>query len=202
MQCGSSDLDAVDGRAGGWFVFHDNTVGAVQTPPKAQKFTVTPLSTNPADPDYFKNVSYSARTTGNGFTDWGAGVGFNLAGGMPQPSYDALSRGYTGVAFLARSQTNTVAILGVLDQFCFPAAGKCNPAPGGPTQCNDSPQVVLNLTPAWKPFVFHWQDVKAQGWGLANPQGFVDATALYNIQFLVPPNMAFDIEVTEVGFIK
>src|SRR5204863_143953 len=109
-------------RVGAWYTYHDATAGGTQTPAMGDPFI----------PDACGHASmYCAHTTGSGFTDYGAGFGFDL-------NNDAGTKGiydvgaFTGVAFWAKG---TPFRLKVLTSATVPTAegGTC-----ATTQCSDN----------------------------------------------------------------
>ena len=60
---------------GGWYVYDDETVGAHMTPPPSTPFTMEPI------PGGRCASEYAMRLSGTGFSDWGAGMGFDFGYG-------------------------------------------------------------------------------------------------------------------------
>src|SRR5690606_1927607 len=90
---GDASIAEVGGRIGAWYTYNDETTGGEQAPPSDSDFA--PSAGGPTD------SGFMARTTGSGFTEWGAGMGFDLNNpGDAKGTWDASA--FTGVAFKAR----------------------------------------------------------------------------------------------------
>ena len=182
------------GRIGAWYTFNDLTTDGVQTPP-AGAFEPDTLEV-PRD-----GSTYAARSTGEGFTEWGAGFGFDLnndaekAGKLP---YDASA--YKGVTFWAlTSEGNTPNVhLTLNDVSTSPEGGVC---PVDETDgCNDHFGAQLVLEPGvWKEFTFLFSELTQEGWG--EPADAFSPNAIYAIQFTVDAGEKFDVWIDDIAFL-
>ena len=175
---GDGWIAELDGRTGPWFVFNDGT--GSQTP--SGTFA-------PATPG--RSSNYAARTTGSGFTSWGAGIGFELNGdGSTKDVYDA---GHTlGVTFWARAESAVNVRFGVADVNTDPEGGVCS-------NCFDHFGIDIGLTTSWQQYTFTWGQLQQQGWG--DQFGVIDPTQLYVMQFQVGPNVSFDVWLDDIAFV-
>jgi hypothetical protein len=115
---GSNGVKQIEGRNGGWYVYNDGT-GKQQ--PAVGK--VSPSENGACE------SSYALRTTGADFTDWGAGIGTDLATDKSnkKTAYDG-SR-YKGIRFYARSNSGPIAVrVKIQDANTTPEGGVCNDA--------------------------------------------------------------------------
>jgi hypothetical protein len=90
--------EGVEGRLGVWYAFNDGR--GVQWP--APTTPGVPIATS-AIPGGRGRSARAIHSYGSGFTDWGVGVGFDLAfNGSKYGLYDA--RAYDGVTFWAKAE--------------------------------------------------------------------------------------------------
>jgi hypothetical protein len=180
-------------RVGYWYIYHDTTVGGAMTFPVGL-FT-------PAAPGR-DGSGFAARMAGSGFTDWGAGMAFNLddpgdgKGGPARMAYDASA--YQGVALWAMSPMPTKLRVSFPNKDTDPQGGVCNAMKD---QCNDHFGVDLALGTEWQQFVIPFSSLKQDGWSGVTVAKF-DAQSVYGIQFQVPPSHAFDVWVDDIGLVR
>jgi hypothetical protein len=181
-------------RTGGWWSAGDDTAGA----------TIVPALGEPALPELIPGgrcgSQYAMRVTGQGFADWGAVLGVNLAydssGGV---FYDGSA--YEGISFWARigdTSTNTMRFA-VSDQNSEPKGGKCVEDGGVGKECFDSFGVTINaLDTTWKHYEVPFSGLSQRNFGL--PADALDTSTLYVVGFNVEPNSVFDLWVDDVAF--
>ena len=187
MEDGDPAIEFVSERAGTWYAFNDKTAGAEQIPaPDADYFEMAAL-----DPP-LRTSRRAAATRGQGFQDWGAGIGFDLRNKIP---YDA-SR-YAGVTFAGRAAGPRSIRFDVGDLNTFPQGGRCV------EDCYDNFGRSIELDAAWRRFSFEWSDLKQSGWG--EPQAArIDTSALFAMRFQVPGDAqgsAFELWIDDVAFL-
>lgn len=177
-------IPEVDGRVGFWFTFNDDTRGAMQTP--------APGSFQPTE-EGADGSDYSARTFGEGFSVWGAGLAVSLnndfGGNCP---YDGSS--YDGFEFWARGAGTVRFMAGSRSTVRIELGGLCD---ADVDECDDHHGVMIALTPEWTRHEIAWSDLAQQGWG--EPADF-DAAQLLELQWQTPENQAFDFSVDELRF--
>ncbi|WP_437708633.1 hypothetical protein WMF45_30715 [Sorangium sp. So ce448] len=194
MEDNDNAILADGGRVGYWYTFNDATEGAMQTPPPdpegtgAEPFTMTAL-----EPARAQSM-YAARSWGEGFTEWGAGFGFDL--NSPEgvkASYDASA--YTGITFWAKlgAGSGTSATVMISDPGTDPAGGACS------DKC-DAWQKTFAATEEWQQFTIPFAELKQGGWG--DPAGTeqIDAAKLYSLQFQIGKAPKFDLYIDDLGF--
>jgi hypothetical protein len=170
-----------DGRVGRWTAFNDGT--GTQSPPAGVG--------NFASSTPGRDSGYAARTTGSGFTSWGAGIGFDLNNdGSGKQVYDA--SGYVGVSFWARAAAPVVVRFNVSDVNTDPDGGVC-------TGCFDHFGIDIALTTEWHKYLVVWSLLGQQGWG--SPQTALDTAQLYGMQLQFGPNQSFDLWVDDVALV-
>jgi hypothetical protein len=188
LEDGDPMILASGGRIGAWYTYNDETADAVQSPAASGSFT-------PSDggPD---GSSYVAHTSGSGFIEWGAGMGFDLnnkGDGMGGAGVKELYDGskFTGIAFHAKG---TTAI-----RFKLLVAGVTPEAEGGTCamECNDAHGKAFALTSDWTQYVVPFSDLFQEGWGSSAD---FDPTTLVGLQFQVAKATDFDFEIDEIGF--
>ncbi|WP_437973339.1 hypothetical protein WMF11_31080 [Sorangium sp. So ce295] len=194
MEDNDNAILADGGRVGYWYTFNDATEGATQTPPPdpegtgAEPFTMTALE--PAR----GQSTYAARSWGTGFTEWGAGFGFDL--NSPEgvkATYDASA--YTGITFWAKlgPGSGTSATVMISDPGTDAAGGACS------DKC-DAWQKTFAATEEWQQFTIPFAELKQGGWG--DPAGTeqIDAAKLYSLQFQIGKAPKFDLYIDDLGF--
>jgi hypothetical protein len=153
----------------------------------------------------------ATHTSGSGFLDWGAGVGFDL---RSQAYYDA--RDYAGIAFWARAGSDVEQDLRVevTDKNTSPLGLLCTPledeggagAPSSGYDCHDNFGATLVLSQQWQPFFFFWDELVQRNWSGQAFDG-IDADAIYGFRFqavqLDEQNLKpdFDFWIDDVSFI-
>ncbi len=171
-------VDNLENQAlwGSWFTTNDATAGGTQTPMGAFKAESDPL------------LGFAAHTTGTGFTNWGAGLGLNLAGvkGCFDPAQTS------GLRFKARGSGDLI-IAAVI-------AGTVPPTSGGTcmsdTGCFDTHKVGVTLQSEWLIYEVDWSVLHQAGWG--EPAAF-DPASLLTLSFTVPPHqMPFDFWIDDI----
>jgi hypothetical protein len=186
---------------GGWYVFDDDTVGAHMTPPPRAPFTMEPI------PGGRCASEYAMRLTGTGFTQWGAGMGFDfgygsssVAGVIVKVPVDG--RAYSGIRFWARvgQATTTQANFSMLAGSCPPDSG----ADGGgndatvraPSDCALSYPKKLVLTTDWVRYDIGFDTL------LSNPDRLpIPRDQLYSVGFTVAPSTTFDLWIDDISWI-
>ncbi len=198
MENGKGAISAICGRTGYWYTYNDMTTGGAQTPEAGMTFTdsavVPPRTTGDGGAS-----SMAARTTGSGFTAYGAGMGFDLddpgAGAAKHP-YDASS--YSGVTFWAMGSAGGSVRFNVSDKASDPSGGVCMGSTGT-AQCNDHHGHALTLTATWQQFTFTWSQLTQQGFGYV--EATLDTSHLIGMQFQIGvPTGSFDVWIDDIAF--
>jgi hypothetical protein len=187
MEDGVGDILSVDGRQGVWYTYNDQTAGSWQNPVYGGlMLRQTPITDRPGS-------NYAAYTTGGGFGDWGAGMGFDLASGS---FYDA-SR-YIGVTFWAKVDPGVANVVrfSIADRYSVPEGGYCS-ANGG---CYDHFGLRLLLSTSWQRFSFAWSQLTQRGFGAQRPA--IDTTSLRSMQFDALEGANFGIYVDDIAFLR
>jgi hypothetical protein len=191
LEDGDDAIDETNGRLGGWYTFHDDTPGT-QIPPETG-FTPT---TGGAD-----GSAFAAGTSGSGFTEWGAGMGFDLnnpeavgqTGG--RGAYDASP--YRSVAFKAKGNVPVRIALETLGVTPSDRGGGCTPSTVEGMECEDLHGVLINLTGEWKDYEVEFATLRQGGWGLPVPFAAAEVTA---VLFQADKDLMFDFAVDDVRF--
>ncbi len=184
---GNDHIAVQNGRRGSWFTFHDGTVGGVQTPSDTA-FTLT--AGGPS------GTGYHVKTTGHGFTEWGAGVGFDLNtadSATTKGKFNATA--FTGISFKAKGTVPirfSVQTTGVLETTL---GGTCVPSMVAGQECDDVHGKSITLTSSWAMYQVPFSQLMQEGWG--KPATFDKAT-LTAVQFQIAPSVTFDVSVDEV----
>lgn len=194
MEDGDSAILAGGGRLGQWHTYHDKSAGT-QEPVWSD---ATPFTMVAAD----NGSLYAARTTGSGFSIWGAGFGFHLHHDGVMGAYDAASNGYKGITFKAKvgpGATPRVRLL-IADRNTHPTGGKCDPeatATDG-NRCHDYFGASIELEERWQKYMFAFVDLTQQGWG-NNDLTAIDTTSLYFIHFQISEDATFDVWIDDIA---
>jgi hypothetical protein len=188
----NSSLAHFSGRRGFWVTFNDATPGSVQTPAAGQTFYMTKGGAN--------GSSYAARSTGKGFTSWGAVVAAIFFPGNPSPLYD-ISK-YSGITFWAKvaAGSATTVRVAIPDKNTLPpsANGLCVETGGG--RCNDHFQEQVTLSNDWTQYTIKYSELREQGWGVPQQPAF-EPHAAQSIQFAFDAKLDFDFWLDDLSFV-
>jgi hypothetical protein len=187
MEDGDGTIDMTNARAGVWFSFHDESGGTQVPASDHETFVMTEL--DPAR----GSSHFAARSYGGDFTDWGAGIGFEL---YSQKAYDL--RGYAGIAFWARRAPGTATALrfAVTDAATAPRGGQCHEYVDYST-CSDYFGADVSLTTAFRRHSYLWSELEQDGWGEPRPSQ-LDTSAVYGVRFQVDPGEDFDFWIDDI----
>ena len=190
-------LDGPD-TDGTWYVFDDGTAGGVISP--------TPAATAGAIisviPGGRGTSAHAAHVSGNaGFTQYGAGMGFNLNSPSSVPgTFDASA--HAGFTFFARALGDggapPIVTFNVIDEdTALPASGgNCD----GGTLCGGYYGVALtNLSSSWQEFTVHYSDLKRPKGVPTGPA--LDKAHIIGCEFQVNQGYAFDLWIDDIYFI-
>jgi hypothetical protein len=172
---------------GAWYTYNDETMGATQAPTVGDPFMMSKVSKpNGAS-------QYAANTTGNGFTTWGAGFGFDFnTDGVTKKAFDASQ--YAGITFFALAASGTTSIrFNVGDSQTTPDAGNCG------MTCSDDFGSNVTLTADWQQFVIRFSEMTAVNWSKQNLTA-VNKAGLYSVHFQASQNTTFDIWIDDISF--
>jgi hypothetical protein len=198
MENGLGSIAPICGRTGYWYTYNDMTAGALQTPAAGKAFTDSAI-VPPRTTEDGGTSSMAARTTGSGFTAYGAGMGFDLddpGAGAAKRTYDASS--YSGVTFWAMGSAGGSVRFNVADKATDPSGGIFMGSTG-PDQCSDHHGHALMLTTTWQEFTFTWAQLTQQGFGYA--EATLDTSHLIGMQFQVGvPTGSFDVWIDDIAF--
>ena len=190
MEDGDGTIEMTAMRGGVWFSFNDKQ-GGTQTPdPYAEVFPMAELDPPRA------GSHYAARTRGGGFTDWGAGIGFEL---YNQKAYD-VSR-YAGITFWARRAPDTVSKLrfAVTDSATAPRGGQCHEYADYST-CSDYFGSDLSLDTEFQRYTLTWGELTQSGFGDPRPDS-VNTSAVYGVRFQIDKDEDFDFWIDDIALL-
>lgn len=172
-------------RGGSWYTFNDGTAGGMMAP-SGDTFQPRQNTDNGSD--------YAAAMQGKGFTEWGAGMGFDFADdGVTRPKgvYDA--SGHQGITFIYRSKTEFSVALVMPEVVPTDEGGTC----AATDMCSDTHQTKLSASNTWVRAMLPFSAFKQGGWG--KPAQFNPAT-LMSMHFLVAQNLDFEVWVDDIAF--
>lgn len=180
----------VENRTGFWFAFNDGT-GTQIPAPGADRLLMTEL--NPRRDQSW----YAVATSGAGFTDWGAGIGFDL---HSRNAYDASS--YAGFAFWARQAPGSASTginlrVEITDRNSVPQAFVCDDQS---VRCYANFGVEVTLSSEWQFFEYTWSELQQPGWQDRSYPS-VERSALYGIRFQIQNDQPFDFQIDDVAFL-
>jgi hypothetical protein len=153
-----------------------------------------------------ESSQFAAWTRGDGFPDWGGGIGFEI---NSQRSYD-VSR-YAGFAFWARRGSNSSVRLraDVTDRNTAPFGRvcdsktvcdrdeACDPAL---MACYDNFGVAVDLDEEWQFHSYRWEELSQAAWS-GNVYPEITRTAIYGIRFQSEPEDEFEFWVDDIAFV-
>jgi hypothetical protein len=221
LEDGDGWIDEVSGRAGPWYTYNDGTADGTQYPHSGDPYGAD-FGSDTHKTDYGVSVAF-ARSSGTGFTDWGAGFGFDLAhpDTAGKSAYNA--GGYTGLRLWIRTAGGADSITSmtvkILDSQSVASGegGVCVEGTQNPdathTRCGDAFSYSIQLQASgsvtadrdfsvWQGGDIKWADFKQAGWGQQAKTGVLDTTALLAIhfQFDSPAGRAFDVSIDDISF--
>jgi hypothetical protein len=185
---GNDHIQVTPTRRGSWYTFHDDTVGGVQVPGDAA-FTLA--TGGPSGTGFY------AHTTGHGFTEWGAGIGFDLDAGDSGPKGKFNAGTYTGISFKAKGNVTirvAVQIAAVLETTL---GGTCVASMVAGMECDDVHGMSVPLTTSWQTYQVPFSSLAQEGWG--KPATFDKAT-LTAVSFQTLPSATFDVSIDDIRF--
>ena len=185
---GNDHIALTPTRHGSWYTFHDETVGGVQVPGDAA-FTLTMGGPS--------GTGYYVHTTGHGFTDWGAGVGFDLNTGDSGPKGKFNASAYTGVSFKAKGNVTIRVAVQTTAVLETTLGGTCVASMVAGMECDDVHGMTVALTTSWQTYQVPFASLAQEGWG--KPATFDKAT-LTAVSFQTLPSATFDVSVDEIRF--
>ncbi len=188
-------VNVANPRSGNWFTFNDPTPGGVLVPAQGS-LTAQTISVIPGG----RGASvHAAHVAGNdGFTAYGAGMGFNLNAPISAGVYNATA--YRGFVFWARALGDAGATsvrFNVLDQNTAPpsSGGACD---GG--ACSGYFGFTLTLTPNWQQYTVLYSELARPTFALPDGLPF-DPAHVIGCQFQVSPGVAFDLWIDDIDFV-
>jgi hypothetical protein len=201
MEDQNNDIMGNEGRVGGWYQFNDTT--------GTSSFLLTNI---PGSRGQFSLAAVN--TTGEGFTTWGAGIGFDLnnEGGEAQTKlgYDASQ--YSGITFWARAET-PLALAVVLPDFQTDRRGfTCDEAEPPPlpycctsgdaeeTCCDEHFETSVTLSTQWQRFIVDFEDLTKGACDEDLTE--VDASELTGVQFRLPANSVYNYWIDDIAFVE
>jgi hypothetical protein len=188
LEDGDGEIPQSGGRIGFWYTFNDGTMTGMQVPAESGDFTGIAGGAG--------GSAYCANTSGKGFLEWGAGMGFDFnSTGLTKAKYDASA--YTGIRFEAKG--NVPMRVGVSELAVIPMAdgGSCVPSTVEGMMCDDSHGKNIMLTSQWKTYDLPFAMLTQEGWG---KKVDFDPATLTGVQFTTGKNLMFDISVDDVRF--
>jgi hypothetical protein len=184
LELGTGSIIMKNNRVGAWYTYNDKTTGGTQTPTAGTTFAV--------DMTGGVNGSKCARTQGMGFTNWGAGMGFDLNNTGTAKGVYMGAGAYTGIAFQSKGSKFRIK---VLIPATTPTAegGTCSATTG----CGDNHGKIIDATTAWTAQAIPFSALTQEGWGTA---AAFSSGAIIGIQFQVAKGETFDFSIDNIGF--
>ncbi len=196
------DMEDADGsiflrhdRAGVWFSYNDDTNKGAdgQQWPKAgaERFFMDPVS-----PARAGTSAHAAHTYGSGYTNWGAGIGFDL---LVQQAYDASK--YSGLTFWLRRAPGAASFvrLNVTDRNSSPLGNVCDSESG---HCYSDFGYDLTATEDWQEIKLQWSELTQPFWTAASDvHPAIVTSALFGIRFQADKSQDFDFSVDDIAFL-
>jgi hypothetical protein len=183
---GGSGIAQVAGRNGGWYVYNDGK--GTQTPAAGGAVS--------ASPNGACGSKFAFRTTGMGFSMWGAGMGTDLAPSTTPGKKVAYNLGqYTGIRFLAKAAAPVAVRVKLQDMATTPTmeGGACA------AMCYDNFGKVVSLGTDWAKYEIKWSEMAQEGWGA---KATLDPSKVLGIQLQFAMSVNFDFSIDNIAFIK
>ncbi|HKO48934.1 MAG TPA: hypothetical protein VJV79_14480 [Polyangiaceae bacterium] len=200
LEDGNYAIQPISPYGGTWYVFNDGT--GTQLPDKLSIF-------KPVTPGYC-TPKFAARTYGDSFTIWGAGLGVTFFDFGEAHAFNASD--YRGIQFWAKAnappenptfKVRVKVMVGITGTTAVENGGTCVPIDN--LICEDHyylrPSPIL--TQEWTFYKITFSDVLAFGQAGFGPDVPFDQSQVLSLQFLVTPSLtspAFDFSVDDVAF--
>lgn len=172
-------------RTGSWGAFNDRSESGIQAPIDGTRGADFPASDDGTG-------NFALHTSGGGFKTWAlVDAVFDCPDG-----YDASS--FTGIQFRIKGK-----VAGGTTRLGVPTPQTTEIQFGGTcaSNCNDHFGATIQYEPDWRTVVFHWADLKQDGWG--TPATF-DVGRLgsfeWNFTTVTGSPLSFDIWVDDLSF--
>ncbi|HYO98324.1 MAG TPA: hypothetical protein VER33_27655, partial [Polyangiaceae bacterium] len=174
-----------------WFTYGDKSASAMIFPTRMMPFETV------EDPARAPGI-HVANAKGSGFSEWGAGMGFNfLVNGVNMPPSRADISAYKASSFWLK--IGSTALNGPIqvklvdfDHALVADGGGCTPLPMGTPMydCNNTFQTLISTaTSEWKQFTVTFAEMTEDTWGQKVP---MDLKEVIGFQFQVRANTTFD----------
>jgi hypothetical protein len=192
LEDGDEGIAENGARVGAWYSFNDGTATGTQDP--SDKVDFKPSMESACG-------MYAARTTGKGFTDWGAGIGLDLNAPTPASgpeiklAYDASA--YTGVAFEAKGNSSIRFQIAEIATVPMAEGGSCTPSDVEGMMCEDGHGKTVALSKDWKTYKVPFSELTQEGFG---PMVAFDKKTITGFQWSVLQNLTFDFSIDNVRF--
>jgi hypothetical protein len=197
---GTGSVLTSDGRNGGWYSYVDTATTCMVMPPPNGTATAGEI------PGGRCQSTFAMHFSGMGCTDFGAGVGTDLAApaatdagatSAAKTPYDVTP--YKGVSFWSRADK------GASMRFKMPMTDDTKTTDGGncvqstTVMCSDDFGANIALTKSWVKHTVMFSTMKQEGWG----KTFVWTPGhVTSLQFQVPKTAPFDLWIDDVSFVK
>jgi hypothetical protein len=144
-------LRPVPERYGAWYTSNDGSPGGQQAP-----------ESYAAERGGYAGSNYAVHFRVNGFSDWGAVLGFQLRY-VPEPGIKCPfnAEAFQGITFVARGSGRIRVNLGTPETTPSEQEGRCQ------RSCWDSHGAFVFLTEKWTQHRLPWSAFAQQGWGTA-----------------------------------
>ncbi len=170
LEDGDGSIIMQGGRVGAWFTYNDMSAGGTQMPPMGAAFV----------PSMGGNAGslHAAHTNGSGFSNWGAGMGFDLDndGVNPKKTYNVSA--FTGITFWAKGSPMIRFKVLVAATVAVAQGGTCA------ANCGDSHGMNIGLNQSWTQYTVPFSSLMQEGWGTA---AVFNTSTVLSVQFAVGP---------------
>jgi hypothetical protein len=196
MEDNDAQITPASGRNGYWYVGNDGTASGTQEPAIGM-FKMFKL------PDgELPDSTYAAHMKVEGFTLWGAVLGFNFNQqlGKPQP-YDASE--FCGVSYWGKAAAATTLRFRLPDGDTHPEGKVCTD--GGPAgeACYDHFGTSAAFTTTWQKFTVMFASLEQIGTGYHPEDMMFKADQMFGLEWALPGSgKAYEIWVDDVSFLK
>jgi hypothetical protein len=136
------------------------------------------------------SMTFAAHTRGGGFTDWGAGMGFDLNNtGTAKAVYDASA--FTGIVFWGAGTASIRVKVLTSATTLQSEGGSCA------EKCGDNHGKLVALTSQWQEHGVAFSELVQEKWGT---EVAFDAKTVIGIQFQIAKNTPFDVWIDDIAF--
>ncbi|MBN2801769.1 MAG: hypothetical protein JXR91_01610 [Deltaproteobacteria bacterium] len=189
LEDGDGSIMHRGGRWGAWYTFSDESAGSTLNP--SGDFV-------PGNSGH--DSGFAAALSGSGFSDWGAGMGFDLSNAGDSTCPEAPSSGrnaydlskFDGITFWAKGSHSIRVVIATKETLATEDEGTCA------SDCDNHYGRTIKLNSEWTQYAFKFSNLSQdEGWGTEVNFNLANAVA---VMFMTDANVTVDFAVDDIAF--